>query len=63
MVSNKGIQVDPLKVEAIVNFPPPHSIKKLQSLQGKCVDVIVTLECVHLYFLTIVTQCSFRDVL
>ena len=25
----------PLKVEAIVNFPPPHSIGQLQSLQGK----------------------------
>ena len=29
------MQVDPLKVEAIVNMPPPHSIRKLQSLQGK----------------------------
>ena len=27
--------MDPLKVEAIVNLPPPHSIKQLQSLQGK----------------------------
>ena len=35
IVSSKGIQVDPLKVEAIVNFPPPRSIKQLQSLQGK----------------------------
>ena len=35
IVSNKGIQVDPLKVEAIVKLPPPHSIKQLQSLQGK----------------------------
>ena len=35
IVSNKGIQVDPLKVEAIVNMPPPCSIRKLQSLQGK----------------------------
>ena len=34
IVSNKGIQVDPLKVEAIVNMPP-RSIRKLQSLQGK----------------------------
>ena len=33
IVSNKGIQVDPLKVEAILNIPPPCSIKKLQSLQ------------------------------
>ena len=27
--------MDPLKVEAIVNLPPPHSIRQLQSLQGK----------------------------
>ena len=35
IVSNKGIQVDPLKVEAIVNLPPPRSIRQLQDLQGK----------------------------
>ena len=29
IVSNKGIQVDPLKVEAIINIAPPHSIRKL----------------------------------
>ena len=27
--------MDPLKVEAIVNLPPPRSIRKLQILQGK----------------------------
>ena len=27
--------MDPLKVEAIVNLPPPRSIRKLQRLQGK----------------------------
>ena len=27
--------MDPLKVEAIVNLPPPCSIRKIQSLQGK----------------------------
>ena len=27
--------MDPLKVEAIVNIPPPCSIRKLQILQGK----------------------------
>ena len=26
------------------------------------VDVIVTLECIHLYFLCIVTRCLLRDV-
>ena len=28
-----------------------------------CVDVIVTSECIHLYFLSIVTRCLFQDVL
>ena len=27
--------MNPFKVEAIVNLPPPRSIRKLQSLQGK----------------------------
>jgi hypothetical protein len=35
IVSTKGIMVDPLKVEAIVQFPPPCTIPQLQSLQGK----------------------------
>jgi hypothetical protein len=30
-----GIQVDPIKVEAILNLPPPSSLRQLQSLQGK----------------------------
>ena len=35
IVPNRGIQVDPIKVEAIVNIPPPCSIRQLQILQGK----------------------------
>jgi hypothetical protein len=35
IVSTTGIMVDPLKVEAIIQFPPPHTILQLQSLQGK----------------------------
>jgi hypothetical protein len=34
-MSTKGIMVDPLKVEVIVQFPPPCTIPQLQSLQGK----------------------------
>jgi hypothetical protein len=30
-----GIMVDPLKVEVIVQLPPPRTIVQLQSLQGK----------------------------
>ena len=32
IVSKKGIQVDPLKVESIVNLPPLRSIRKIHSL-------------------------------
>jgi hypothetical protein len=35
IVSHQGIQVDPLKVEAILNLPPPSTLCQLQSLQGK----------------------------
>eukprot|EP00253_Pinus_taeda_P015848 PITA_15848 len=34
IVSNEGIRVGPFKVEAIVELPPPSSIRQLQSLQG-----------------------------
>lgn len=34
-MSREGIRIDPLKVEAIVNLPPPTSLLQLQSLQGK----------------------------
>jgi hypothetical protein len=33
--SETGIMVDPLKVEAILQLPPPHTIRQLQGLQGK----------------------------
>jgi hypothetical protein len=35
IISTIGIRVDPLKVEAIIQLPPPHTILQLQSLQGK----------------------------
>jgi hypothetical protein len=35
IVSHQGIRVDPLKVEVILNLPPPSSLHQLQSLQGK----------------------------
>ena len=35
VISKEGIHVDPLKVEAILNFPTPSSLNQLQSLQGK----------------------------
>ena len=35
IVSKEGIQIDPLKVHAILYFPPPSTLLQLQSLQGK----------------------------
>jgi hypothetical protein len=35
IVSRQGIRVDPLKVEVILNLPPPSTLHQLQSLQGK----------------------------
>jgi hypothetical protein len=35
IISTTGIMVDPLKVEAIIQFPRPRTILQLQSLQGK----------------------------
>jgi hypothetical protein len=35
IVSHQGIQVDPLKVEVILNLPPPSTLRQLQILQGK----------------------------
>lgn len=35
IVSTEGIRVDPFKVEAILQLPPPSSIRQIQSLQGK----------------------------
>jgi hypothetical protein len=35
IISTHGIRVDPLKVEVILNFPPPSTLYQLQSLQGK----------------------------
>jgi hypothetical protein len=35
IISTHGIKVDLLKVEAIINFPPPSTLRQLQSLQGK----------------------------
>jgi hypothetical protein len=35
IISRQGIRVDPIKVEAILNLPPPSTLRQLQSLQGK----------------------------
>jgi hypothetical protein len=35
IVSQNGITVDPLKVQAITEIPPPRNLRQLQSLQGK----------------------------
>jgi hypothetical protein len=35
IISQSGIIVDPLKVQAIIEIPPPQNLRQLQSLQGK----------------------------
>jgi hypothetical protein len=35
IVSQSGITMDPLKVQAITEIPPPQNLRQLQSLQGK----------------------------
>jgi hypothetical protein len=35
IVSRQWIRVDPLKVEVILNLPPPSTLRQLQNLQGK----------------------------
>jgi len=35
IVSQHGISMDPLKVQAITKIPPPRNLHQLQSLQGK----------------------------
>ena len=35
IISQKGITVDPLKVQAILDLPSPRTLRQLQSLQGR----------------------------
>jgi hypothetical protein len=35
IISQSGITMDPLKVQAIIEIPPPRNLRQLQSLQGK----------------------------
>jgi hypothetical protein len=35
IISQRSITVDPLKVQAITEIPPPRNLRQLQSLQGK----------------------------
>ena len=35
IISAKGIEVDPEKVQAIMDMPPPKNISQLRSLQGR----------------------------
>ena len=35
IVRHRGIEIDPSKMEAIQNMPPPRNIDELRSLQGK----------------------------
>lgn len=35
MVCNRGIELDPKKVKAIISMPPHKNLKQLRSIQGK----------------------------
>ena len=35
IISAKGIEVDPEKVQAIMDMPPPNNISQLRTLQGR----------------------------
>ena len=35
IVSRCGIEIDPQKVKAIMDMPPPKTLKQLHTLQGK----------------------------
>lgn len=39
IVSAKGIEVDPEKVQAIMDMPPPHNISQMRSLQGRLLSI------------------------
>jgi len=36
IVRYRGIEIDPQKIKAILDMPPPQNLRELQSLQGKC---------------------------
>ncbi|WP_425268092.1 reverse transcriptase domain-containing protein [Enterobacter hormaechei] len=39
IVSKRGIEIDPKKVKAILDMPPPQTLRQLRSLQGKLQSV------------------------
>ena len=39
IVSRRGIEIDPQKVKAIMDMPPPKTLKQLHTLQGKLQSV------------------------
>ena len=39
IVSRRGIEIDPKKVKAIMDMPPPRTLRNLRSLQGKLQSV------------------------
>ena len=59
----KGQQKNQEEYEALVQSHGGTIQRTLGPKRGLTVDVIVTLECIHLYFLSIVTRCLFWDVL
>jgi len=40
IVIHRGIEVDPQKIKAILEMPPPKNLKEFQSLQGRLAYII-----------------------
>ena len=64
---NAGLMITDTDVNEIVKEWPkewrvPLAEPLPKHLNKEDVDEIITSECIHLYFLCIVTQCLFRDV-
>lgn len=50
VVRHQGIEIDPCKIKAILNKPPPTITKELKSLQGR-------LAYIHRFILNLVGRC------
>ncbi|MGV7988890.1 reverse transcriptase domain-containing protein, partial [Mycobacterium kansasii] len=51
VVRHRGIEIDPRKVQAIQNMPPPKTPKELKSLQGK-------LAYIHRFISNLAGRCQ-----
>ena len=55
--------VSPHSRRSMFLFAQLDSVSSAHIKENQCVDVIITSECIHLYFLSIVTWCLLWDVI